>query len=100
CSLREASVRSSTAGAGLGLAVLSAATFGTSGTFASSLIASGWSPGAAVAARISVAALVLTVPALVQLRCRWDLLRHSLRVVLGYGAFAVASAQLFYFNAL
>ena len=30
---------------GLGLALLSAATFGTSGTFARALIEAGWSPG-------------------------------------------------------
>ena len=53
---------------GLALALLSGATFGTSGSFASSLIDVGWSPGAAVAARVVVAALVLTAPALWQLR--------------------------------
>ena len=41
---------------GLALALLSAATFGTSGTFASALIGAGWSPGAAVLTRIAVAA--------------------------------------------
>src|SRR3989442_8047428 len=86
--------------AGLGLALLSAATFGTSGTFAASLMAAGWSPGAAVAARIGIAALVLTIPALVQLRGRWGMVRRSLPAVLGYGLFAVAGAQLFFFNAV
>ena len=57
-------------GAGLALAVLSAATFGTSGAFASSLIAAGWSPAAAVITRIAVAAALLTVPAVLQLRGR------------------------------
>ena len=41
---------------GLALALLSAATSGTSGTFASALIGAGWSPGAAVLTRIAVAA--------------------------------------------
>ena len=59
------------------LALLSAATFGTSGTFASSLIEAGWSPAAAVTARISLAALLLTVPAVLQLRGRWALLRRA-----------------------
>jgi drug/metabolite transporter (DMT)-like permease len=89
-----------TSSVGLGLAVLSAATFGTSGTFATSLMAAGWSPGAAVTARIGIAALVLTIPAVVQLRGRWDILRRSLPAVLGYGLFAVAGAQLFFFNAV
>jgi drug/metabolite transporter (DMT)-like permease len=84
---------------GLGLAVFSAATFGTSGSFASSLMA-GWTPGAAVTVRISLAALFLTIPALIQLRGRWSLLRRSLPTVLAFGIFAVAGAQLFYFNAV
>jgi drug/metabolite transporter (DMT)-like permease len=89
-----------TSSVGLGLAVLSAATFGTSGPFAASLMAAGWSPGAAVTARIGIAALVLTIPALMQLRGRWSLVRRSLPAVLGYGLFAVAGAQLFFFNAV
>ena len=36
-----------------------------------SLIGAGWSPAAAVTARIAVSALVLTVPALLQLRGQW-----------------------------
>jgi drug/metabolite transporter (DMT)-like permease len=88
------------AGVGLGLAVLSAATFGTSGSFAASLMAEGWSPGAAVSVRIGLAAALLTIPALLQLRGRWSLLRRNLPAVLGYGLFAVAGAQLFFFNAV
>lgn len=86
--------------AGIGLAVLSAATFGTSGTFASALMAAGWSPGAAVTTRIGVAALLLTVPALLQLRGRWGLLRRNLPAIAVYGLIAVAGGQLFYFNAV
>jgi drug/metabolite transporter (DMT)-like permease len=85
---------------GLGLAVLSAATFGTSGSFASALMASGWTPGAAVTVRVSLAALILTVPAVLQLRGRWSTLRRSAPLVLAYGVFAVGGAQLFYFNAV
>src|SRR5262249_33645609 len=51
---------------GLALAVLTAATSGTAGTFASALIGAGWSPGAAVLTRIAVAALILSIPAAVQ----------------------------------
>lgn len=85
---------------GLGLAVLSAATFGTSGTFGASLIEAGWTPAAAVTARIVVAALVLTVPALLQLRGRWGLLRRSGGLMVVYGLVAIAGCQLFYFNAV
>ena len=83
-------VRSGPAGAGLALAVLSAATFGTSGTFASALIRAGWSPAAAVIVRIAVSALILTVPALIQLRGRWGLLRRAAPRVAVYGLLAVA----------
>ena len=87
-------------GAGLGLALLSAATFGTSGTFASALIGGGWSPGAAVLARIAMAALILTPPALIRLRGRWAVLRRGAGRVAAYGLFAVAAPQLCYFNAV
>jgi len=87
-------------GAGLTLAVLSAATFGTSGIFGTSLIHAGWTPGAAVTARIVTAAVVLTVPALIHLRGRWHVLRRDLATVAAYGVVAVAGCQLFFFNAV
>jgi len=89
-----------TSRAGLGLAVVSAATFGSSGTFAASLLATGWSPGAAVTTRITIAALVLTVPAVLLLRGKWHLLRRDAGPVLGYGLLAIAVAQLCYFFAV
>jgi len=92
--------RAATGSAGLALAVLSAATFGTSGTFASALIGAGWSPGAAVLTRIGVAALILTVPAMIQLRGRWALLRQNARGVAAYGLLAIATPQLCFFNAV
>jgi drug/metabolite transporter (DMT)-like permease len=95
-----AEARASRTGTGLTLAVISAATFGTSGTFAASLIDAGWSPAAAVLARIAVAALVLTVPAVLQLRGQWGLLRRGAPQVAAYGLIAVAGCQLFYFNAI
>jgi drug/metabolite transporter (DMT)-like permease len=80
--------------------VLSAATFGTSGAFASALIDAGWSPAAAVLARLVTAALMLTIPAMIQLRGRWALLRRSAGPVAAYGLIAVAGCQFFYFNAI
>lgn len=85
---------------GLLLAVGSAAVFGTAGAVARPLLDAGWSPGALVTVRIGVASLVLLVPALVQLRGRWSLLRRHAGRLLAYGAFAVAGAQLFYFSAI
>src|SRR5262249_57497015 len=84
----------------MALAVLSAATFSTSGTFASALIGDGWSPGAAVLIRIGVAALLLTVPAVVQLRGRWPLLRRNARGVAAYAVLAIAAPQVCFFNAV
>jgi drug/metabolite transporter (DMT)-like permease len=93
---------------GLLMAVLSAATFGTSGTFATSLLDAGWTPLAAVAARLTVAALILTVPGALALGRRWSALRQagpramraSAGMVALYGLIAVAGCQLFYFEAV
>lgn len=87
-------------GRGVPIALASAAAFATSGTFGKSLLDNGWSPGAAVTARISLAALVLLVPALVQLAGRWHLLRENRGLILVYGSLAVGGCQLFYFNAV
>lgn len=85
---------------GLLLAVVSAAAFGTAGTFASGLLDSGWTAGSAVTVRMGAAALALTVPALLQLRGRWALLRANAGAVLLFGALAVAVPQLAYFHAV
>lgn len=87
-------------GAGLGMALVSAATFGTSGTFGDALLHAGWSPGAAVLARNIVAALVLTPPALAECRGRWGQLRRNARTALAYGLVGVIGCQLAYFYAI
>jgi drug/metabolite transporter (DMT)-like permease len=94
------SVRSAPSASGFGLAVLSAATFATSGTFATSLFDSGWSPAAAVTARLVVAAVGLSIPAVVVMRGQWRRLAATSRPVAIYGLVAVAGAQLCYFNAV
>ena len=93
-------VPSSSRGAGIALALLSAATFGTSGSFARSLLDAGWSPSAAVAARVTAAALILLLPTLWSLRGRAQTVRRHLPLILVYGVIAVAGAQLFFFNAV
>lgn len=85
---------------GLLLATLSAAAFGTAGVFAAGLLDAGWSAGAAVIVRIGLAALALTVPALLQLRGRWPLLRANAGAVLAFGVLAVALPQFGYFSAV
>lgn len=87
-------------GAGLGLALLSAVTFATSGTFARSLIEADWSAEAAVVARVGIAALVLALPAALSLRGKWSVLRRNLASVGVFGLLAVATAQACFFNAV
>lgn len=88
------------AGLGLGLALVSAASFGTSGALAASLLGAGWTPGAAVTVRVVLAALVLTAPAVLLLRGQLGALRRGARTVTAYGLVAVAGCQLAYFNAV
>ena len=85
---------------GLGLALLSTATFSTSGSFARSLINAGWSAEAAVAARVSVAALILAIPTLLALRGQVEVLRRHSRLILTYGVIVIAGGQICYFNAV
>ncbi|GMA85860.1 hypothetical protein GCM10025868_11100 [Angustibacter aerolatus] len=86
--------------AGFGLAVLSAAGFGMSGSLASRLIETGWTPGAVVLARLGLAALVVAPVSAVALRGRWNLLRRNGFVIALYGLLAVAGAQFCYFSAV
>lgn len=85
---------------GLPLAIGAAFAFGMSGGWARGLIDAGWTPGAAVTARIWVAALVLLIPTIVSLRGRWGLLRRNLGMIAAYGLLAVTATQLFYFQAV
>lgn len=86
--------------AGLVIALLSAATFGASGTFARPLLDAGWSPGAAVALRTGAAGLVLLPVAVAQLRGRFTAAFRSWRRVLAFGIAGVAGAQFCYFAAV
>ncbi len=87
-------------GTGLWLALVSAASFSTSGAFARSMLESGWSTGAAVTTRIAGAAVVLAIPAIITLHRRWYLLWRNLGLITAYGLIAMAACQLFYFNAV
>jgi len=85
---------------GVGIALLSSAVFGLSGSFAKSLLEAGWTPGAAVALRMIGAALVLAVPAALALHGRWHQVRGHWRTIVLFGLIGVAGCQLFYFNAV
>jgi len=85
---------------GLLFAVGSAFTFGMSGPFAKSLMVAGWSPMAAVTARLAGGALVMAVFATI-VKPDWirEAHRHA-RVVIAYGLVPIAGAQLCYYNAV
>lgn len=86
--------------AGLGMALLSAASFGVSGSFAKALLDSGWSPGAAVVVRLTGAAAVMIIPTLLLLRAHWGVLRRNAGLLIGYGIVGAAGVQVCYFNAI
>lgn len=86
--------------AGLLAAVLSAATFASSGPFAKALLATGWSPGSVVTARVGLAGLVLLGPALYAVRALPGVVRRSAGLILAFGLVAVAGCQVAYFNAV
>jgi len=93
--IRDGSVR-----LGLPLALGAAFSFGMSGAWARGLIDAGWTPGAAVTARVWLAALVLLVPTVLALRGRWRMLRRNAGMVAAYGLLAVTATQLCYFQAV
>lgn len=85
---------------GLLFATASAFTFGMSGPFAKSLMEAGWSPTAAVTARLAGGALVLALAATL-IKPDWlHQARDHARTVLVYGLIPVAGAQLCYYNAV
>jgi drug/metabolite transporter (DMT)-like permease len=85
---------------GLLLAVGSAFAFGSSGPFAKSLMEAGWSPTAAVTARLAGGALLMAVFATI-VKPAWfrEALQHG-KTVVAYGVIPIAGAQLCYFNAV
>src|SRR5262245_26842229 len=85
---------------GLLLALGSAFAFGSSGPFAKSLMEAGWSPTAAVTARLAGGALLMAVFATI-VKPDWvrEAMQHG-KTVVAYGAIPIAGAQLCYFNAV
>src|SRR3954465_11222873 len=84
-------------GAGLLFAISSAAAFGLSGSLARGLLDAGWSAGAIVLVRLSLAALVVAPPAVRALRARRGARREHAGFILLFGALPVAAAQFGYF---
>jgi drug/metabolite transporter (DMT)-like permease len=85
---------------GLSFAVASALSFALSGPLAKALMDAGWSPTAAVTARMAGGAVVLAVFATIVKR---DWIREAIahrKTVVAYGIVPVAGAQLCYYNAV
>jgi drug/metabolite transporter (DMT)-like permease len=85
---------------GLPIALTSAAAFGLSGSLAASLLVTGWSPAAVVAARVGGAFLALLVPCLLLLRRIGLPSARTTGRMVAYGVVAVAGAQLCFFSAV
>ena len=85
---------------GLLFAIGSAFAFGCSGPFAKSLMEAGWTPTAAVTARLAGGALAMAVFASV-VRPGWirEARTHARTIAL-YGVVPIAGAQLFFYNAV
>ncbi|MCU1407711.1 MAG: putative rane protein [Glaciihabitans sp.] len=91
--------RSSTT-SGLIIAVLAAATFGTSGALVKPMLEAGWSPAGAVTARVLIGGIVLLPLALFSVRGKWDAVWRGRWRILGLAAIGVAGTQLVYFAAI
>lgn len=94
-------VRAGGAGlSGLAFALLSASSFGMSGVLGKGLLDTGWTSGAAILLRVSVAAVALLVPTLLSLRGRMGALRRHARLIVAFGLAPVAGTQFCFFQAV
>lgn len=74
--------------------------FGAGGVFIKPLLEAGWSPGAAVLARVSVAAIALIVPGLAALRLDLRPLWRARWTVLLYALIAIAGTQVAFYASI
>ena len=85
---------------GILLGLAAGLAFGAGGAIVKPLLESGWSPGAAVFFRVSVAALLLVVPGLIALKFDLRPLWRAKWTVLIYAVIAVAGVQLAFYTAI
>lgn len=85
---------------GVILGLMAALGFGAGGAIIKPLFEAGWTPGSAVLARLIVATLILTIPALVMAKFDLRPLLRAWKLVLAYGALAVAGVQLAFYASL
>jgi drug/metabolite transporter (DMT)-like permease len=93
-------VRASRSMTGIAFGLGAGLAFGVGGVFVKPLLESGWSPGAAVLARISIAAVLLAIPGIVALRGELRALWRAKWTVLLFGLVAVAGVQFFFYASL
>lgn len=86
--------------AGLLSAVFASLAFGLSGPFVQPLLASGWTPGAAVAVRAAIGGVALLPFAAAAQRGRYRQLWAARRRILAMSALGVVGTQLCYFSAV
>ena len=85
---------------GIVAGLVAAVAFATSGPVVKPLLVAGWSPGSAILVRLSVAAVLLAVPAAWAVRGRWHVVRDEWRTILGFGVLGVATASTMYYLAV
>ena len=85
---------------GIFLGLAAGLAFGAGGAIVKPLLESGWSPGAAVFFRITVAAVLLLVPGLIALKFDLRPLWRAKWTVLVYAVVAVAGVQLAFYTAI
>lgn len=85
---------------GMSIAVLTAVAFACCGPFVKPLLLEGWSPTAAVLARLLGAAAILLPLGLIQTRHDPRVWLRRARWIAGYGIVAVGGSQLLYFSAV
>lgn len=93
-------MRASRGMAGIALGLASGLAFGAGGAVVKPLLEAGWTPGAAVFARISVAAVVLVLPALWVLRFDLRPLWRARWTVLAYALIAIAGTQVAFYASI
>lgn len=85
---------------GIALGLAAGLAFGAGGAIVKPLLESGWSPGAAVLFRVTLAALILAVPGLIALRFDLRPLWRAKWTILVYSVIAVAGVQLAFYTAI